>query len=216
MKIINILLLSIALFLITACGNRTPFKTQTPLEKASLVYIYTLSQVSFDDNPSNPEYSIRINNKRYSQRIKEDEYIALNLKPQKMTISATKKQIEEKVLNMDLKIGQIYYVKMITKDGGSFEFVQVNNDIGSKEITKTGLAGSSEEAEENIITEFINPKDTESVEVKATTTTLVPTTNQTVAPMSKTDEIMKAYDLKQKGIINDEEFKTLKINILSK
>ena len=163
MKTIKILMLTITMLLITACGNKTSFKAQEPLQNASLVYIYALTQITSDDSASDPEYSIRINNKPYMQRIKEGEYIVLNLKPQAMKISATKKQIDEKVLDMDLKTGQIYYLKMKTIEGGSFELILMENNVGSKEITKTGLAGSSEESTENIITEFVNPKETETM-----------------------------------------------------
>lgn len=90
MKTLKILLLTITLLLITACGNRTPFKQQEPLENAALVYVYASVQVMTDESSSDPEYSIRINNKPYMQRVKEGEYIVLNLKPQAMTISATK------------------------------------------------------------------------------------------------------------------------------
>lgn len=131
---------------------------------------------------------------------------------------------------MDLKSGQIYYLKMEAKEDGSFDFRQVENAIASKEITKTGLAGSSEESPENIITEFVNPKSEESMQVKAVPViapvaapqTYVPIQQATPAytapatPVSKTDEIMKAYEMKQKGIVSDEEFKALKTNILSK
>jgi hypothetical protein len=228
MKTTKILLLSITLLLITACGNKTPFKEQEPLENAALVYIYAPVQILSDENSNAPEYSIRINNKPYMQRVREGEYIVLNLKPQAMTISATRKQVEEKVLDMDLKTGQIYYLKMLTLDGGTFDFVQVKNSIASKEIASTGLAGSSEESQENIITEFVNPKETETMQVKAASTPVVApvvvpqastpraTTPQAPASMSKTDEIMKAYEMKEKGILNDEEFKTLKTNILNK
>ena len=224
MKSIKILLLTITLLIVTACGNRAAFKKQEPLENAALVYIYTLTQVMTDEGTTNPEYNIRINNKPYMQRIKEGEYIVLNLKPQAMTISATKKQIEEKVLNMDLKTGQVYYLKLEILEGGGFEFYQVNNPIALKEINRTGLAGSSVESTENIITEFVNPKETESMEVTAATPIVAPIivpqvsapTPVDAAPVSKTDEIMKAYEMKEKGIISDEEFTTLKTNILNK
>lgn len=211
MKIIQIFLLTIILLLITACGNRAQFKKQEPLENAALVYIYSLEQVIADDGTSDPEYSIRINNKPYMQRIKEGEYIVLNLKPQAMSISATKKQVQEKVLNMDLKNGQIYYLKIKTLEGGAFDFNQVDNSVALNEITKTGLAGSSVESTENIITEFVNPKETESFEVKA-----APASTVAPATVSKTEEIMRAHALKEKGIISDEEFKILKANILEK
>ncbi|PHQ65727.1 MAG: hypothetical protein COB99_02315 [Sulfurimonas sp.] len=228
MKTVKILLLTITLLLITACGNRTPFKKQEPLENAALVYIYAELKVSADDSMSDSEYNIRINNKPVMQRIKDGEYMVFNLKPQPMTISATKKQIQEEVLDMNLKTGQIYYLKISdNQEGNTFEFIEVKSSIASKEIAKTGLAGSMEESPENIITEFVNPKNTESMEVKPTAApativapVVIPQASvpapAAVAPMSKTDEIMKAYGLKEKGIISDEEFKALKTNILNK
>ncbi|WP_324172111.1 hypothetical protein [Sulfurimonas sp.] len=222
MKITKILLLLAMLLLITACGSKTPFKVQKPLDKASLVYIYALSQITEDDDASDPEYSIRINNKPYMQRMKEGEYIVLNLKPQAMSISATKKEISEQVLEMNLAVGKTYYLKLSSSEDGVVDFKQVDNTTGSKEIIKTGLAGSSEESTENIITEFVKSTETESMEVKAVAPAVIPVaTPQKVTPppaqnISKTDEIMKAYEMKEKGIVTDEEFKALKINILNK
>ncbi|WP_373035218.1 hypothetical protein [Sulfurimonas sp.] len=227
MRIVKIFLLSIILMLVAACGNRTSFKEQEPLENASLVYIYAEMKVSADDSSGYSQYNIRINNKPVMERIRDKEYMVFNLKPQPMTISATKKQIQEKVLNLDLKPGKIYYLKIVdNQDGSIFNFIKVENSIGLKEIAKTGLAGSSEESQENIITEFVNPKETESMEVKSSVTaapkTVAPvavpqvSAPVTAMPMSKTDEIMKAYGLKEKGIISDEEFKALKTNILNK
>jgi hypothetical protein len=232
MKIIKTLLLTIILLLLSACGNKVAFKKQEPLENAALVYIYSPIKVLADESSSDPEYSIRINNKPYMQRIKEGEYIVLNLKPHKMTISATRNQIQEKILNMNLKKGQIYYLRIEALEDTTFDFKQVNNFTGLNEIAKTGLSGSSEESPENIITEFVNPKEEESMQVKAAVVPVAAPTRapQTIAPMqqavpmqtvprapiSKTDEIMKAYEMKEKGIVNDEEFKALKANILNK
>ncbi len=225
MKIIKITLLLATLLLITACGSKTPFKAQKPLDKAALVYIYSNIEIRSDDSGSDPEYSIRINNKPYMQRMKEGEYIVLNLKPQAMTISATKKQISEKILNMNFAVGRTYYLKISSSEDGVVDFKEVDNTLGAKEIMKTGLAGSSEESTENIITEFVNPKETSSVQVKDAAVVPVAAT-QNVAPqavtpvpvknISKTDEIMKAYEMKEKGIVSEEEFKALKINILKK
>nr|MDA3908530.1 hypothetical protein [Sulfurimonas sp.] len=178
-----------------------------------------------DESMSDGEYNIRINNKQVMQRIKDGEYMVFNLKPQAMTISATKKQIQERVLKLDLKSGYIYYLKIKdNQEGSTFDFVKVNNSLASEEIAKTGLAGSSEESQDNIITEFVNPKETDSMEViptaapAAVAPVVIPkaSTPAPAAPMSKTDEIMKAYGLKEKGIISDEEFKSLKTNILNK
>ncbi|MBL0707751.1 MAG: hypothetical protein JJW00_01740 [Sulfurimonas sp.] len=223
MKMIKTTLLSLTLLLLTACGSKTPFKEQTVVPNSALVYIYSSESIESGDGSSDPEYSIRINNKPYLQRIKEGEYIVLNLKPQAMNISATLQQISEKVLNMDLKDGQTYYLKIGSTDDGEVNFEQVDRNIGLKELKITGLAGSSEESPENIITEFINPKETQNLEVKqrvAPVVVPVASTQKVITPpvqnFSKTDEIMKAYEMKEKGIVSEEEFKALKINILNK
>jgi len=226
MKTLKILLLIATLLLFSACGNKTAFKLQEPLDNAALVYVYAKVKLGSSDGASRGEYSLRINNKPVMQRIRDGEYMVLNLKPEAMTLSATKNQIQEVVLDLDLKAGQTYYLKIVdSQDGSAFDFVKVKNSEAKIEIASTGLAGSSEESPENIITELINPKSSESMEVKAMAPVAVPVATQTpvaskaqmqTAPMSKTDEIMKAYGLKEKGIIDEQEFKALKTNILNK
>jgi len=228
MNIVKTLILTATLLLFSACGNKTAFKLQEPLQNAALVYVYAKIKLDSSEGFNRGEYSLRINNKPIMQRIKDGEYMVLNLKPQAMTISATKAQIQEVVLDLDLKAGQTYYLKIVdSQDGSAFDFVKVQSSEAKTEIALTGLAGSSEESPENIITELINPKtNDESMEVKtAVAPAVVPVNSQTpvvrqtpiqVVPMSKTDEIMKAYEMKEKGILSDEEFKTLKTNILDK
>ncbi|MCK9491261.1 MAG: DUF2846 domain-containing protein [Sulfurimonas sp.] len=224
MNIVKTLLLTATLLLFSACGNKTAFKLQEPLENAALVYVYAKVKLDSSESSNRGEYSLRINNKPVMQRVRDGEYMVFNLKPQPMTLSATKAQIQEVVLDLDLKAGETYYFKIVdSQDGSAFDFVKVKNSEAKTEIASTGLAGSSEESPENIITEFVNPKKTESMEVVAPVvvpvTTQVPMAKQTpmqTAPMSKTDEIMKAYEMKEKGILSDEEFKTLKTNILNK
>ena len=54
--------------------------------------------------------------------------------------------------------------------------------------------------EDSIITEFVGSNEEKDAE----------SSHQ----LSKTDEIEKAYKLKERGIISDEEFQALKTNIL--
>lgn len=226
MNILKTLLLTVALLVFSGCGNKLAFKLQQPLDNAALVYVYAKMKLDSSDSSNRGEYSLRINNKPVMERIQDGEYMAFNLKPQPMTLSATKNQIQEVVLDLDLKAGETYYLKIVdSQDGSAFNFVKMNNNEAKTEIASTGLAGSSVESKENIITEFVNPKESESMEVVAPV--VVPVQTQQVvhtpvqapaqvAPMSKTDEIMKAFELKEKGIIDDAEFKTLKTNILNK
>lgn len=223
MNILKSLLLLTTILFLSACGNKTAFKLQQPLDNAALVYVYVNVKLDSTGSSNRGEYSLRINNKPVMQRIRDGEYMVLNLKPQPMTLSATKNQIQEIVLDLDLKAGETYYFKIVdSQDGSAYDFIKVPAIEAKQEIASTGLAGSHEESAENIITEFVNPKKSESMEVVAPVVVApvqmqaVQTAPAQTAPMSKTDEIMKAFDLKEKGIIDEAEFKTLKTNILNK
>jgi hypothetical protein len=239
-KVVSLLLISIVFM---ACGNRVAFKTQQPLENAALVYVYVVGNINTEESDSSSDYSIRINGKQFLQRIVADEYLAFNLKPGKITMSATRKQIEEKILTLDLKAGQIYYLKVSDNlDGGNFDFELVNNSEGSKEVALTGQAGTSVDSPENIITELITPtKDEKSnaivkeskmdeakidamIEKKLAKRRLeapvqrvsTPATSTPATVSSKLEEVQKAYKLKEQGILTDAEFQKLKSEILAR
>ncbi len=212
MKRFKILLLSSLVLLLTACGSKIPFKKQEPLANSALVYVYLPSNVSNDDADNSSDYNIRFNGRRVMERISSDEYMAFNVKPEKVTISVVRKQIEEKSITLDLKVGQVYYLKIEDNmDAGNFNFVRMNKRDAYPELIKTGLAGSSVENEENIINVFTDEPKAEGV-VVAPITQSAPA----VSKVSKMDEIQKAFDMKEKGILSDEEFSTLKAEILAK
>ncbi len=200
MKKVKVVLLVAVLLLISGCGNRVPFKKQGPLDNAALVYVYVAPDGAFE---SNPNYRIRINNKRVNKRVKKDEYIVLNLKPTKsINFSATKLAIDEEDLKMNILAGKTYYLKIQGSGSGGFNFTHVTSNIGSEEIKNMGLAGSIMEEVTDVISELIeDPKDTPNLQVKS---------------LSKPDEVQKAYKLKKQGILTDEEYNKLKAEILAK
>jgi len=203
MQSIKLLLVSIVLVLITACGSKKPFEVQKPLESAALVYVYVLSETESGYSNTISKYDIRINNKKVSQNVSDAEYMALDLQPKSIKLSATKGQIEEQTLHLNLKAGETYYLKIVDKiEGTKFEFYEVSSAIGEKEIAKTTLAGSSIESKEYIVDAYIKESKPERSQEKQN--------------ISKIDEIQKAYNLKEKGILTDEEFQALKSEILSK
>jgi len=196
---------------LSACGNKLAFKEQPALEKGSLVYIYIPESLSTDESLHQSNYLIRINGKRYSQRVMQGEYVVLKLKANPTKISATQQEIMEKSLDLNLENSKIYYLRIRDDlDNGEFSFERVSDAKGLKEISKTGLAGSNEESPSNIITEFINPDDENQTQTQQKQET------KPVSKSSKTQEIQKAYEMKEKGIITDEEFKALKSDIMSK
>ena len=207
-----IILLSALLLMLSACGSKIPFKKQEPLANSALVYVYLPASISDDENQNESDYNIRFNGRRVMERISGDEYMAFNVKPEKVTISVVRKQIEEKTITLDLKVGQVYYLKIEDNmDGGNFNFIRMNKRDAYLELMKTGLAGSSVENEDNIINVFTDSPKEEAV-VVAPVTQSAPA----VSKVSKMDEIQKAFDMKEKGILSDEEFNTLKAEILAK
>jgi len=215
MKKVTALLLMVVLLFIAGCGTRVPFKKQEPLKNAALVYVYVAPDGEFE---SDPQYKLRINNRRVDGNVRKGEYMILNLKPSKnMSISATRGQIQEKDLKLDIQVGQTYYLKVQGGlDGGDFNFSNVGNRVGSKEIEKMGLAGSIAEDDENsFISELISSSSQKKPSQEVQPAKII---EKTIIqkPVSKPDELQKAYDLKQKGILNDAEFNKLKAEILAK
>ena len=206
MKKITIFFLGI-LLLLSACGSKIPFKKQEPLANSALVYIYLPSNIGTSDSDYSSDYNIRFNGRQVMEKISSNEYMAFNVKPEKVDVSVVRKQIEEKVISLDLKVGQVYYLKIEDNlAGNNFNFIRMNKSDAYPELIKTGLAGSSVESEDNIINVFTDePKKEESV-------VATPTANTS----SKIDEIQKAYDMKEKGMLSEDEFNSLKSEILAK
>jgi hypothetical protein len=210
MKKIKTLFIVTLLLFISGCADKVPFKAQEPLENASLVYIYMPNQSEAVESYSYQDYDIRINDKRVEQKIKSGEYVAFHLKPNPITLSVVRAQIEEQIVELNLKAGEVHYLRVRDNlENGRFAFEKVANEIGIKEIAKTGLAGSVMEDVDNVINDLIEVVGSEKEKAQ----TLQAPSQVSV---SKTDELEKAYKLKEQGIITEEEFKTLKTQIITK
>lgn len=214
MKKIKIALMIAIALLISGCGSKVPFKAQEPLEGASLVYVYVAESYGDVESVSTQFYTVRINGKRVAERLKAGEYTLLDLKPNPAKLSVVRDLIEEKSVDLDLKAGETYYLKVrdnLTK--GAFGFELVSKEVGAKEIKKTGIAGSMMDDIDNTLTELANTGSSQESQVVGTRGEVKATT---VAPISRVDELEKAFTLKEKGIITEEEFKTLKSQIITK
>ena len=214
-----------------ACAPKAPFKAQKPLDGAAIVYIYVVDGESSGEDASHSDYNIRINGKRYLERIESGEYMVFNIKAKPTLFSAVKGQIIEQHIKLNLKAGDINYLRISDNtQSGEFGFEQVAPSKAKTEISKTGLAGSSVESPENIITELIGTdktkKDTvlpamseqqidkiieKKLQSKGISTKVPAATSKT-----KLDKIKEAYEMKKEGILTDEEFKALKSEILAK
>jgi len=217
--------------LFSACGTKVPFKVTKPLDNSAIVYVYVVDGMSSGEEASHSEYNILINGKRYLERIESGEYMLFNLKANPTLISAVKSQIIEDNIKLNLKAGDINYLRITDNtDSGEFGFEQVKPSEARKEIAKTGLAGSSLENPENIITELIglDDKKTENIapamnesQIDAIIEKKLKSKGISVeVPVatsnSKLDKIKEAYEMKKQGILSDDEFKALKADILAK
>lgn len=187
------------MILFTACGSRIPFVAKELPKNNALVYIYVSDDIGSGDTTTDSLYAIRINSKNIKQKIKMNEYLVFEMKPKNTSISVVRNSIEEHKLELNLKASNIYYLRVDTNlDNDAFSFTQIDNRIASKEIAKTGLAGSTAVEEDTIITEVIN------------------NSLSNTKKLSKPDEIRAAYKLKVDGLITELEYKKLKTEILSK
>lgn len=183
----------------SACADRTPFKEKDTISNNSVVYVYMLNDIGDDENLNDKPFSIFVNGKRVTDKIISGEYVAYELKPTKVTISALRGEIESKEIEIDLKPKNSYYLKIKTElDNDDFSFTQMSEQVGKTEILKTGLAGS------NRIFKDEKPEE------------VVSTADANIQKPSKADEIQRLYDMKEKGILTQEEFETLKAKVISK
>jgi len=231
-SLIASVLIAISL-LFSACGTKVPFKVEKPLDNSAIVYVYVVDGVSSGEDASHSEYNILINGKRYLERIESGEYMIFHLKANPTLISAVKSQIIEEDIKLNLKAGDINYLRITDNtDSGEFSFEQIKPSEARKEIAKTGLAGSSLENPENIITELVGLDDKDEAQVKNNAPTMsesqidaiiekklakkgITQTAPASTSTSKLDKIKEAYEMKKQGILSDKEFKALKADILA-
>ncbi|MDP2892840.1 MAG: SHOCT domain-containing protein [Sulfurimonas sp.] len=198
----------------SACSSKSPYKEQKPLEEAVLVYVYVVSQSGVAENYKDHAYKIKVNGKGVDGLVKTDEYMALDLKPGNIEVSATRADIETQSIKLNLKAGDVHYlkVKSFSDAFAKFDLIKEQSVVAKKEIAKTVDATSKNIIEKEIegVTVFADKK-------APVVETAVPVQlSAPQVPTSKTDELEKAYKLKEKGIISEEEFKTLKSQIISK
>lgn len=201
--------------LFSACG-KIPFEKQKPMSEAALVYVYVTIDSGINDTDRMPEYVVGINGKNTKGSIKYGTYKYFNLKPGQVTISATRSDVEKQDIELTLDAGKIYYlrVKSFSDDFAKFEIARVSSNVAYPELKDTTLADKFEKSEDTISQLISSSSDepevakAKAVEVKAAPVT----TNST----SKMDEIQKAFEMKEKGMLSEEEFNTLKAEILAK
>ncbi len=200
MKILK-LLLPLSILLIVGCGKKIPFKEQDTLKNSALVYVYAKQTTSNEDDVILGKYMLRVNDKTIGIVLEEGEYTPIDLKPSSSTLlSATKGALITKDITLDLKAGDIYYLRAVSKSGGDFTFTKLDSSKALPELRKTVLFGSDAEDENEVLI-----KKDENKQI-----------DKEIAPsQSKSQKIRDAHLLKKDGIITQEEFEKLKAEIFA-
>lgn len=198
--------------LFTACG-KIPFEKQKPMSSAALVYVYITIDSGINDTNRMPDYVVGINGKNTEGSIEYGTYKYFNLKPGQVTISATRSDVEKQEIELTLDAGKTYYlrVKSFSDDFAKFEITRVNSNEAYPELKDTTLADKFEKSE-NMISELISSSSDEPEVLKEKAVEVKEASQST----SKMDEIQKAYDMKEKGMLSEAEFNALKSEILAK
>ena len=203
------LILFVTLFFI-GCSKPIPFKKETPLKNAALVYIFAQKQDTDDENANeNSSYIIKIDDKKIKDRLAIDRYIKFNIKPGMIKFSTVRDGIFEKSVKFNAQAGKTYYLKITQyPDNYDFKNMQDKNKALSQ-IKKTGLNDSVYEDKKDIITKIIQPYQKEQkVKKEVKTQTNISTNND------KMSKIKEAYKMKQDGLITEKEYNKLKREIL--
>ena len=206
-KTILTLVAVVAAMLFTAC-TKVPFKTQEPLADAALVYVYVAEGDGFTEMNRKPSYKVAINGKYTEGGIMIGEYKPFDLRPSQIEFSIARADVEIQKIALAIEAGKIYYlrVKSFSDDFAKFEVVNVPAHIGAQEIKKMYLAGVLQEEQNKVIEELIEPAKEQSAQQ---------TVVQSAPKASKTDELKKAFELKEQGVLTDAEFEKLKAEILA-
>ena len=241
MHIIKILFTLVFVLILSGCTTKTPFQVKQPVENAALVYIYVTNvQSGMDDAMEDSKYKTQINRKNVAGHIRAGEYKVFDMKPAMVLFTATRRNIEDLHIKLNLQAGQTYYLRTQSAGfGEEFSFEQVSASKASKELQTSKLAGSFEMDMAAYVPEFAGstagtekanqiPAMSEAeidaiIEKKlkamgstnsATTATVV--TAPKASTTSKLDEIKQAYEMKKDGLLTNEEFKAMKAEILAK
>ena len=193
-KLLQLTITIITAIFIIGCASKLPFKEQLPLKDSALVYVYVKQVVLSEDGSAIAKFKLMVDDKLIDIILDENEYTPIDLKPQKVDISATKDALITKKVTLDLSSGNVYYLRVTPTEGSDFNFEAINTLVAQEEIKKTLLHGSSIEDNNAVV---LKVKKVEEVVIK-----------------SKIQQIKEANQLKIDGILTQKEFERLKSDIL--
>ena len=199
-------LLLITLIFIHGCTNQ-PFVEVKPLDGNSVVYIYVSTSNSMNEITRDPCYDFKIEGRDVTGCASSNKYMELNnIKPQKLTFSAIRNDIEKNTLTLNIEANKSYFLRVtnISDRFNQFEFEKVDEKLALQEIRYMNIANPKESSEDRT---YLNYFDKNTQEDKSDA--------KTTHPESKIDKIKEAHALKEQGILTTEEFDKLKSEILN-
>ncbi len=181
--------------LFTGCAKQ-PFQEKQPEPKAALVYTYVVEDDGVNDTNRLPCYKVHLGEEYTNDCMKIGEYMEFDVKPGKVDFNIARANIEIQTVSLDLAVGEIKYLQIqsYSDDFAKFNVVNIDAEKALKELDDTVLVGAYIKKETGP-SKLVTPKEEKKV-------------------LSKSDELEKAYNLKEKGILSDEEFNKLKSEIL--
>ncbi|GEM_PF-3556797 len=185
------LLFVIALFTVS-CVQKQPFVKEKVADESALVYLYRPLVHGSND----VGYRLYVDNEKISYILRGGEYAPVHLKAGRATFRAIANGILEHRVTLNLENGTEYFIRMLPQEGGDFTMKVLPKSIAILELSNTFLSGS-ELSIDTDNTKLIPPKPSQ-------------------ASGSVSDEISKLYNLKEQGIISEEEFRQLKAKIISR
>lgn len=244
MNKIKALFLIAAILLFSGCGTKVPFKAQEALDGAALLYVYVEDKISDDESMQDSLYKIQINGKNVAGEIKSGEYKVFDMKPDTLLVTSIRRNIEKMHIKVSMEEGNSYFLKIESGSfGSSYSFEEVGTTEGQRGVSKTVLAGATgvdltayapdfggstagEDGKTSVpaMTEAqidaIIEKKLSAMKAAApvVNTPVVTTTTRSITTpkVSKMDEVQRAFDMMQNGMLTREEFNTIKAEILAK
>jgi hypothetical protein len=198
MRAIYTTILFITLFL-TGCTDRAPYAKEIVAADQAVVYVYR-KYTGYDMDST---YRLHVNDKLVKGVLNDKAYMHFALAPGEVTINAEKDIINQHSIKFVAKAGESYYVQMAsTADTGAFDMKLMEYEEGSEAIKETVFHSPKD----NIEDYFKDENEKAELKQKAAVST-VP---------SSADEIERLYDMKEKGILTEDEFNTLKTKVINK
>jgi hypothetical protein len=190
-KLLSIILAITVLGIFSACSSKKPYKEEQISDQKAMVYIYRKSVISDLDNV----YRVYLNNLLVKDVLRDNGYLHFEVKEGDLTVNVRRGVLFEHSVSLHVKNSQTYYIRAVSvSDSGDFKLEVVDNATGKSEIATTVYYDETRD-------DMFYHEDKKKPEVKPAT--------------SNAQEIERLYNLKEKGIITQDEYETLKAKVIN-